>query len=166
MGGDRKAERCRTCGGRDGATWGDLLEHYRPYLTLLAEFQLGARLRVKADPAEVVQEGLRRAHAGFAAFRGATTTEFLAWLREVLASRLAKLAERYLGAKKRDARLERDPSACLADSSRMLDRALASPGSSPSGRAGRGEDAVRVAAALERSARTTVSSSSSATSRG
>jgi RNA polymerase sigma-70 factor (ECF subfamily) len=134
----------------DGAAWGDLLEHYRPYLTLLAELQLGARLRVKADPADVVQEALLRAHAGFAGFRGTTGAELLAWLREVLASRLAKLVERYLGARKRDARLERDLSACLADSSRQLDRVLAAPGSTPSGRASRGEDAVRVAAALER----------------
>ncbi|MBX9580314.1 MAG: sigma-70 family RNA polymerase sigma factor [Gemmataceae bacterium] len=133
----------------DPVAWGELLEHHRPYLTLLAEVQLGRLLRVKADPADLVQDALLRAHNSFSAFRGTTAAEFAGWLREVLASRLAKLARRYCGTGARDVRLERDLRRAAADSSRAPG-VPADPGTSPSGRAARGDEAVRVAAALGR----------------
>ncbi|MFO0796132.1 MAG: sigma-70 family RNA polymerase sigma factor [Gemmataceae bacterium] len=130
----------------DAGAWGALLSAYRPYLTLLAEVHLGRKLRVKADPADLVQEAYLQAHRAFGDFRGTTAAEFLAWLRRLLASRLDKLVRRYCGTGARDLRVEQ----ALADSSAALDAALADPGSSPSARAARGDDAVRVAAALER----------------
>lgn len=130
----------------DAAAWGALLSDHRPYLTLLAEVHLGRKLRVKADPADLVQEAFLQAHRSFGEFRGTTPAEFLSWLRQLLASRLEKLVRRYYGTAARDLRLERD----LADSSAALGAALADPGSSPSARAARGDEAVRVAAALDR----------------
>ena len=93
--------------GGDAAAWGLLLEQYRPYLTLLAEIQIHRLLRVKADPGDLVQETFLQAHQDFAAVRGFSEGEFLAWLREILATRLARLARTYLDTQKRDARLER-----------------------------------------------------------
>ena len=133
----------------DPAAWGRLLEHYRPYLTLLAEVQVGRRLRVKAEPADLVQETYLQAHRGFAGFRGTTAAEFLDWLQAVLDSRVAKLVRRYYGTQARDVRREDDFLLDLSDASRLLDQALAAPGSSPSGRACAREEAVRVAAALD-----------------
>lgn len=130
----------------DAAAWGALLAGHRPYLTLLAEVHLGRRLRVKADPADLVQETFLQAHRAFADFRGATPAELLAWLQQILASRLAKLVRRYYGTRARDLRVEED----FADSSAAVAAALVDPGSSPSTRAARGDEAVRVAAALER----------------
>ncbi|MFO0796120.1 MAG: sigma-70 family RNA polymerase sigma factor [Gemmataceae bacterium] len=130
----------------DPAAWGTLLSDHRPYLTLLAEVHLGRRLRVKADPADLVQEAFLQAHRGFAEFRGTTPAELLAWLQQILASRVAKLVRRYYGTRARDLRVEED----LADSSAAVAAALVDPGSSPSARAARGDEVVRVAAALER----------------
>lgn len=130
----------------DAAAWGALLTGHRPYLTLLAEVHLGRRLRVKADPADLVQETFLQAHRAFADFRGTTPAELVAWLQQILASRLAKLVRRYYGTRARDLRVEQE----LADSSAAVASALLDPGSSPSTRVGRGDEAVRVAAALER----------------
>jgi RNA polymerase sigma-70 factor (ECF subfamily) len=134
----------------DATAWGVLLERYRPYLALLIEVQLGRRLQVKADPADLVQEAFLQAHRKFAAFRGTTGDEFLGWLREILASRLAKLVRRYYGTAGRDVRLERNLAESLTDSSRALDWVLADSGGSPSDGACGRERAVRVVAAVER----------------
>lgn len=136
-------------GAGDPAAWGRLLEHYRPYLTLLAEVQVGRRLRVKAEPADLVQETFLQAHRSFADFRGTTLAEFLDWLQAILTSRVAKLVRRYYGTQARDVRREDDLALDLSDASRLLDQALAAPGSSPSDRAAGREEAVRVAAALD-----------------
>ncbi|MFO0847155.1 MAG: sigma-70 family RNA polymerase sigma factor [Gemmataceae bacterium] len=133
----------------DPTAWGRLLEHYRPYLSLLAEGQVGRRLRVKADPADLVQEAFLQAHRCFADFRGTSAAEFLDWLQAILASRLDKLVRRYYGTQARDVRREDDLALDLSDASKRLDRALAAPGSSPSGRAADREEAVRAAAALD-----------------
>jgi len=134
----------------DAAAWGRLLDRFRPYLLLLAEVQVGKRLRGKADPADLVQEAALQAHRGFAGFRGATEAEFVEWLHAILADRLAKLVRRYHGTQARDPRLERSLTEAVADSSRLLDRVLVDPGTSPSGRAAAREEVVRVAAALDR----------------
>jgi RNA polymerase sigma-70 factor (ECF subfamily) len=48
------------------------------------------------------------AHRNFAQFQGATEGELVGWLRQILASRLAKLLRHYYGTRRRDIRLERD----------------------------------------------------------
>lgn len=134
----------------EGDAWGATLEGYRTYLTLLARLQLGRRLQVKADPADVVQETFLQAHRKWAQFSGTTEAELLAWLRQILASRLAKLARRYLGTRGRDPRRERDLEAELLLSSRRLDQALVADGSSPSRQAQARERGVLLANALGR----------------
>lgn len=129
---------------------GKLLEMYRGYLTLLARLQINRRLRGKADAADLVQETFLEAHRDFAQFRGTTEAELVAWLRQILVSNLANLLRRYYGTQRRDIRLERDLAIELDQSSRLLDQGLMAPSASPSKQAARREQAVLLAAALEK----------------
>jgi RNA polymerase sigma-70 factor (ECF subfamily) len=129
---------------------GPLLEHYRAYLTVLARVQIGRRLQGKADASDVVQEAFLGAYRDFPQFRGTTEKEFLAWLRQVLASLLANLVRHYQGTQRRDVRLERQLAVELEQSSQALDRGLAAPQSSPSEQAARREQSVLLAEALAR----------------
>jgi RNA polymerase sigma-70 factor (ECF subfamily) len=134
----------------DGHARGRLLDAYRGYLTLLARVQLGRDLQGKVDLSDLVQEAFLEAHRDFGQFRGQTEAELRAWLRRLLATGLADQARRYRGTLRRDPRLERQLAAELDRSSQALERGLAAPGSSPSSRAQRREDARRLAEALER----------------
>jgi len=140
-------EQART---QNGTAFGQLLELYRSYLTLLARLRLGRRLRSKSDSADLVQETFLEAHRHFASFQGKTEAEFVSWLRQILAARLAKLARRYVGTQGRDVRLEREMIAELNDSSQLLEEGLAARQSSPSQQAVRREQAVLLAEALDR----------------
>jgi RNA polymerase sigma-70 factor (ECF subfamily) len=129
---------------------GKLLELYRGYLGLLARAQIGRRLRGKADPADLVQDTFLAAHQHWERFRGATERELLAWLRRILAAKLADLMRSYLGSRRRDVRLERELAAELDQSSEDLDRGLLARQDSPSGQAVRREEGVLLADALGR----------------
>lgn len=144
---DRLLQQARS--GDSGAL-GEILEVYRNYLTLLSRLQIGRRLQGKLDAADVVQEVFLRAHGGFTQFRGGTEAEFIGWLRQILASRLAELVRHYYGALRRDVRLECELELELDASSRELDRGLVARGSSPSQQAARREQGVLLANALER----------------
>jgi RNA polymerase sigma-70 factor (ECF subfamily) len=128
---------------------GPLLELHRGYLALLARLHIGRRLQGKVDAADLVQDTFLEAHRNFALFRGADASEFAGWLRQILAANLAMLLRRYLGTQRRDVRLERELTVVLDDSSRVLNRGLLAPSSSPSSRAARREQGVLLAAALE-----------------
>ena len=132
----------------DGAPLGQLLEHYRRYLALLARVQIGQRLQRKADASDLVQETFLEAHRQFPNFRGTTEAQFVQWLRKILAANLADLLRRYFGAQARDIRLEREIEGALDQSSVMLDRGLVSPLSSPSQQAAGREQSVLLADAL------------------
>jgi RNA polymerase sigma-70 factor (ECF subfamily) len=135
--------------GGDAATLGRLLETYRRYLALLARVQIGQRLQGKVDASDVVQETFLEAHQNFPRFRGGSEAEFVAWLRQILAGNLADLLRRYLGAKGRDVRLEREIQDAFDRSSILLDRGLVAQQSSPSQQAARREQSVILADALE-----------------
>jgi RNA polymerase sigma-70 factor (ECF subfamily) len=125
---------------------GAALERYRPYLLLLARMRLDSRLRGKLDASDVVQQTLLEAHEGRGLFRGGER-EAAAWLRQILARNLAN-AVRDLLRDKRDVRRERSLEAAIEESSRRLGGWLAAEQSSPSERAERHEQGVRLAAAL------------------
>jgi RNA polymerase sigma-70 factor (ECF subfamily) len=138
----------RACAG-DEAARGRLLDMYRGYSTFLARVQLGRRLQGKVDPSDLVQEAFLEAHRDFRQFQGRTEAELLAWLRRLLATSLADQVRRYRGTQRRDPRLERRLAAELDKSSQALERGLIAPNSSPSNRAERREEALRLAGALE-----------------
>ncbi len=142
-------ELLRQARGGAGPALGQLLESYRGYLTLLARLQIGRHLQGKVDPADLVQETFLQVHRCLDQFRGTTEAEWVGWLRQILASRLAKLVRHYRGTRRRDVRLERALAGELDQSSRDLERGLAAAQSTPSQQAVRHEQAVRLGAALE-----------------
>lgn len=127
---------------------GRLLEHYRPYLSLIARLKSDAQLRRKIDDSDLVQDTCLSAHRDFAQFRGGTEKEFTTWLREIMAHAAANLARDHQR-QKRDIRNERQLYTLLSQSSQILERALATTDSSPSLRAERRERAVLLANALD-----------------
>jgi RNA polymerase sigma-70 factor, ECF subfamily len=132
----------------DTESLGRLLALYERYLGLLARVQIGKRLQGKIDAADLVQETFLDAHRNFGRFRGASEGQLIAWLRQILATKLAELFRHYLGTQGRDVRLEREIEAAFDHSSVLLDRGLVAPQSSPSQQAARREQGVILADAL------------------
>jgi|SRR5579864_708615 len=133
----------------NGTALGQLLECYRNYLALFVRLQLGRRLQVKVDIDDLLQETSLQAHRSIGRFRGNTEQEFLVWLRSLLGAVMANQVRHYYGTKRRDLRLERDLAEEFDRSSRVLDRNLIAPLTSPSQQAARREQAVLLADALE-----------------
>jgi RNA polymerase sigma-70 factor (ECF subfamily) len=123
------------------------LDRFRHYLLLLARLHLGDRIRSKIDASDVVQETLLEAHRKRGQFRGTSEAELAGWLRQMLAFSIAD-AHRAQGRAKRDVSREQSLEAALNDSSSKLESLLAAPTSSPSQRASRQEQLVRLADAL------------------
>ena len=61
---------------------GELLNLYANYLTILSASQLDDKLRGRVSPSDVVQETYAEASRDFGQFRGSTSREFVAWLRQ------------------------------------------------------------------------------------
>ena len=123
------------------------LEPYGDYLRLLARLQLSPRLHAKLDASDIVQQTLLHAHANRSQFRGRTEAEWLAWLRAILANALAAAGRRF-AAEARDLDREHSLEARLEQSASRLEGLLAADQSSPSERAVRGEELLRLAHAM------------------
>jgi len=132
------------------AALGRLLELYRNYLRLLARVEIGRRLQGKLDASDIVQETFLEAHRHFPRFHGSAEPQFAAWLRQILAAKVANLVRHYFGTQGRDVRLEQELAAKLDQSSHMLGYELAASLASPSQDAARREQAVVLADALAR----------------
>jgi RNA polymerase sigma-70 factor, ECF subfamily len=135
--------------GIEGAR-GALLEAHRHYLELLARLEIGRRLQQKLDTSDVVQETFLEAHRNFEKFRGSGEAEFVAWLRSILAARIAHFVRHYAGTRRRDVRREQGLEIDLDQSSRAVARDLFSLHSSPSQKVVRHEQGVMLAGGLAR----------------
>ena len=123
------------------------LERHRPYLTLLARAHLNPRHPAKLESSDIVQQTLLNAFANRDQFRGSTEPELAAWLREILKHNLAD-ALRNQRRDKRDVGRERSLEAGIdASFSRTQDWLVAAQ-SSPSQKAVRQEDLLRLSEAL------------------
>jgi len=127
----------------DAPAW----ERYRGYLTLLARRHVGPDLAARCDPSGVVQQTLLEAHAAAGGLGGLDGGRLLAWLRTALARNLADEL-RKARAEKRDVGRERALEADLERSAARVEAWLAAEQSSPSLRADRNEQLVRLADAI------------------
>jgi RNA polymerase sigma-70 factor (ECF subfamily) len=148
--GPKPEDLLRAARSGDPEAFGALLALYARYLALLARLRIGRVLQGKVDPVDLVQDTFLHAHRSFAGFAGTSEVEFLGWLRQILASRIADLMRRYLGAQARDVRCEQQMTADLDASSNGLSEMLVAPTSSPSVQAIRHEQTVLLADALQR----------------
>jgi RNA polymerase sigma-70 factor (ECF subfamily) len=123
-------------------------QRFRSYLYLLARSHIKSRHRAHLDPSDLVQQTLLEAVTTDDQFRGTTSAERMAWLKQILANNLAD-AVRGLARAKRDVSRERpmDPHQ-VSDSFTRVDNWLAAVQSSPSQRAMRSEELLRLADAL------------------
>ena len=124
-----------------------LLDSYRNYLRLLARTGLDASLQGKADPSDLVQETLLKAHQHFDQFQGQTEAELAAWLRKILTRNLADLVRRYRAEGRRAGR-EQSLEQLLDRSSAAMERVLATNGTSPSASAAQRDLGVVLSDAL------------------
>ena len=125
----------------------DHLERYRHYLSLLARLQLDARLQGKLDASDVVQQTLLQAHASLEQFRGRSSAELAAWLRQILVNTLA-MARRRFSTGARDVDRERAIELELEQSASRIESWLAAEQSTPSQQVVHAEQLVRLAHAL------------------
>jgi len=126
---------------------GSQLARYRDYLRLLAGLHLGPRFQGKLDPSDLVQETLLKAYQAIGQFRGRDSAELMSWLRQILARTLVN-AVRDLGRNKRNIGLERSLELALDESSCRIEVFLAAQQSSPSQKAERNEQVLRLAHAI------------------
>jgi RNA polymerase sigma-70 factor, ECF subfamily len=109
---------------------GSALEPFRDYLCLLARLRLDPRLRGRIEPAEVVREVLHEADQTLDRYRGCTPAQLTAWLRQLLARRLAR-AVRELGLVPDDPLLDQELSTAVEEASAQLAAWLAAEQRAP-----------------------------------
>ena len=114
----------------------------RAYLALLARQNVAADLRGKLDVSGVVQQTLLEAHRDWDQFRGSSTGERYAWLKQILARNLSNLLRDFTRAR-RDVSRE-----AVEASSHRLANWLASDQTTAAAALQREEETARVALAL------------------
>lgn len=92
--------------GGDGEPFGQAMEACRQYLLLVANDEIGADLRTKTGASDVVQETFLQAQIVRDSFRGRTSAELLAWLRQILLNKVFNLGRHYRHTAKRRLGLE------------------------------------------------------------
>ncbi|MHC4341884.1 MAG: sigma-70 family RNA polymerase sigma factor [Planctomycetota bacterium] len=125
-----------------------LLSFYRNYLGVLARGGLDGALRAKLDTSDLVQETLLAAFEDFGHFRGTSEAELVAWLRGILAHRLAMAVRHYRGTAARAIDRERAIAGALDRSSAALDNLVRAQDPTPSQQARRRERSVILADAI------------------
>jgi RNA polymerase sigma-70 factor (ECF subfamily) len=124
-----------------------LLHRFNEYLTFLARLQTAGRSKAKLDVSGVVQQTLLEAHKAIEELAGLSEDRQAAWLRQALSNNLTDEIRR-LSAQKRDIRTEQSLDASLDQSMARLGRMLPADQSSPSQRAHKNEQLLKLAEAL------------------
>jgi RNA polymerase sigma-70 factor, ECF subfamily len=132
--------------GGDREALGRLLDAQRSPLHRLARRQLEGRIAARVDASDVIQQTFLEAYRSFPQFAGQNPGELVAWLRTILDHKVAAAIRDHTLLQKRNMGRERsiDDSAAGAPLKQELDAGL----SSPSQKAIRGEEAVRLTHAL------------------
>jgi RNA polymerase sigma-70 factor (ECF subfamily) len=134
----------------DSNAIGQLLERYRPFLTNIAEWQIGPKLRKRIDATDIVQITFTDAAKDIVHFCGTSENEFSAWLQTIFRNKLMNVfrnnraAIRDLGKENTWHRVGGDTSTSVC----WLDPAANTL--SPSQKYIQGEKALRLAAALQK----------------
>ena len=84
----------------DSTTPEEVFAGARDYLRVLARVGLDPRLRAKLDESDVVQQTLLEAHRDWDQFRGSSTGERYAWLKQILARNLSNLLRDFTRARR------------------------------------------------------------------
>ena len=126
---------------------GTLLLRYRPYLRILALRYLDSGVRQRVDPSDVIQQTCLDIHRDIDGFRGDHEAQWSGWVRKILENNVNQVIRQHIQAQKRSVRKEAvfDESSAAHD---IRSTGSASRESSPSQRAMRGEQAVRLAMLL------------------
>jgi RNA polymerase sigma-70 factor, ECF subfamily len=126
---------------------GQWLERHRSYLTLLARTYLNRRTAGRLDASDIVQQTLLDAFAKRDQFLGSGDAQLMAWLQQILKNNLLDAARDHQR-DKRDIRRERSLEGAIEGSFSHTDQWLAAVQSSPSQRAVKQEDLLRLSEAL------------------
>ena len=124
-----------------------LLHRFQEYLTFIARLQTSGRFKAKLDVSGIVQQTLLEAHQAMQELAALSEDQQTAWLRQALANNLSDEI-RKLSAKKRDIRMEQSLDASLDQSMNRLQGLLPADQSSPSQRAHKNEQLLRLAEAV------------------
>lgn len=125
----------------DQAAIGDLLEHYRPYLRILAQRSLSPELQRRVGASDIVQQTCIAAMKGIRKADFDDIDRFLAWLRTVHQHQIVDLIRHHTEANRRAVSREQDASA---------DHDIALFASTPSQRLMAAENAADLARAMEK----------------
>lgn len=123
---------------------GELLEHHRPYLQILAKRYLDDRLRRRIGESDLIQQTCVAAVRYISDFSGQTEAEFARWLTTILEHQAIDSYRRHIASEKRSLNRERKADDSEAEFQQVIDQRC----SSPSQRMLRSEAAVELARAL------------------
>jgi RNA polymerase sigma-70 factor, ECF subfamily len=125
------------------------LLRYEAWLRLLARTEIDSRFQGKFDASDAVQQTLMEAWKDWGNFLGNEEAQRVAWLRQILAHQLARLARRYAGTQKRDLTREVSLQQSLDQSAQRFDAMLPAADPSPSHAAMQSEQRLLLARVLE-----------------
>ena len=123
------------------------LNRFRQYLSLLARLQAAGRTEAKLDLSGIVQQSLLEAHHAIEELAKLSEERQAAWLRQTLSNNLTDEIRR-LSTQKRDIRMEQSLDASLDNSMGRLGAMMPAADSSPSQKAQKNEQLLRMAEAL------------------
>jgi RNA polymerase sigma-70 factor (ECF subfamily) len=114
----------------DREALGRLLEAQRAALHRLAKRQLDARIAVRVDASDIIQQTFLEAHRSFRQFAGQDTRELTAWLQRILDHKVAGAIRDHALLQKRSVHRDRsmdDSHGGMASLKQKLDAGLSTP---------------------------------------